>query len=177
MGASFRNIGEIEELTGCDYLTISPALLEQLEASPKALTPRLSIDKATAMSLEKLSFDEKSFRWALNEDAMVIFTHLVCKPLHYLFTLSLLVSHLTSCIWTIANRTRLFRQPKNYLKESATLELTVSNWRKSSRNCYYKSFSFYSILLVGSNRIKRRPSTLQVAPIHVDAPIHPETKA
>ena len=71
MGASFRNIEEIEELTGCDYLTISPALLGDLEANPKAFTPRLTKEKAVVMNLEKLTFDEKSFRWALNEDAMV----------------------------------------------------------------------------------------------------------
>ncbi len=71
MGASFRNTGEIEELTGCDYLTISPALLGELEASSKVLTPRLTKEKASVMNLEKLTFDEKSFRWALNEDAMV----------------------------------------------------------------------------------------------------------
>ncbi|KAJ3323019.1 Transaldolase [Boothiomyces sp. JEL0866] len=70
MGASFRNTGEIEELTGCDYLTISPALLSELEASTKDLTPRLSVDKAKALDIEKVTFDEKSFRWSLNQDAM-----------------------------------------------------------------------------------------------------------
>ena len=81
MGASFRNIGEIEELTGCDYLTISPGLLAELEASSKAFTPRLTKQSASAMSLEKLTYDEKSFRWALNEDAMVI--HSNSYLLHY----------------------------------------------------------------------------------------------
>lgn len=71
MGASFRNIGEIEELTGCDFLTISPALLSELEAGTKKFTPRLTVDSAKSLSLEKLSYDEKSFRWALNQDAMV----------------------------------------------------------------------------------------------------------
>ena len=47
MGASFRNVGEIEELTGCDYLTISPQLLNELQLAKKELTPRLSKEKAT----------------------------------------------------------------------------------------------------------------------------------
>jgi transaldolase len=72
MGASFRNIGEIEELTGCDYLTISPALLNELENATKELQPRLAVSTAQAMEIQKVTFDEKSFRWALNEDAMVI---------------------------------------------------------------------------------------------------------
>jgi transaldolase len=70
MGASFRNIGEIEELTGCDYLTISPSLLAELEASTKVYTPRLTVEIAKEMDIEKVIFDEKSFRWALNQDAM-----------------------------------------------------------------------------------------------------------
>ncbi|KAI8813939.1 hypothetical protein BJ742DRAFT_787940 [Cladochytrium replicatum] len=70
MGASFRNVGEIEELTGCDFLTISPALLEELKNSPTELEPRLSKEKALSLNLEKVSYDEKKFRWDLNEDAM-----------------------------------------------------------------------------------------------------------
>ncbi|KAJ3353514.1 Transaldolase [Kappamyces sp. JEL0680] len=70
MGASFRNVGEIEELTGCDFLTISPGLLGELAASSKPFTARLSKENAQSLSLEKASFDEKSFRWAMNEDAM-----------------------------------------------------------------------------------------------------------
>jgi len=70
MGASFRNIGEIEELTGVDFLTISPKLLAELEAGEKPFTPRLTVAAAQAENLEKLSYDEKSFRWALNQDAM-----------------------------------------------------------------------------------------------------------
>nr|KAJ3413711.1 sedoheptulose-7-phosphate:D-glyceraldehyde-3- phosphate transaldolase [Polyrhizophydium stewartii] len=70
MGASFRNTGEIEELTGCDFLTISPGLLEELENSTKALAPRLSVASAAVLDIPKVSFDEKTFRWALNEDAM-----------------------------------------------------------------------------------------------------------
>ncbi|KAJ8324798.1 Transaldolase [Batrachochytrium dendrobatidis] len=70
MGASFRNVGEIEELTGCDYLTISPGLLSELESMQKTLTPRLTKDKAVTMDIPAVSFDEKTFRWAMNEDAM-----------------------------------------------------------------------------------------------------------
>ncbi|KAJ3256706.1 Transaldolase [Boothiomyces macroporosus] len=70
MGASFRNTGEIEELTGCDYLTISPALLSEMEASTKEWTPRLTVEKAKALDIAKVTFDEKTFRWALNQDAM-----------------------------------------------------------------------------------------------------------
>ncbi|KAJ2994238.1 Transaldolase [Globomyces sp. JEL0801] len=70
MGASFRNIGEIEELTGCDYLTISPGLLAELESGSKTFTPRLDVGKAKALDITKVTFDEKSFRWALNQDAM-----------------------------------------------------------------------------------------------------------
>jgi len=70
MGASFRNISEIEELTGCDYLTISPALLEELASSQNELTPRLSKEQAAIFDMPKMSLDEKAFRWLLNEDAM-----------------------------------------------------------------------------------------------------------
>ncbi|KAJ3088955.1 Transaldolase [Quaeritorhiza haematococci] len=70
MGASFRNVGEIEELTGCDYLTISPGLLDELKKSSKAFTPRLSAQTAQAMNIPKVTYDEKRFRWDLNEDAM-----------------------------------------------------------------------------------------------------------
>lgn len=68
MGASFRNAGEIEALAGCDRLTISPALLEELEKDTGALARVLSPEKVTAEPL--VSLDEKAFRWALNEDAM-----------------------------------------------------------------------------------------------------------
>lgn len=71
MGASFRNIGEIEELTGCDYLTISPSLLKELEGSSKIFTPRLTLDKAKATEGGKITMNEKIFRYQMNEDAMV----------------------------------------------------------------------------------------------------------
>lgn len=70
MGASFRNIDEIKALVGCDYLTISPSLLKELESDSDQLTAVLSTDIAKTATLEKLSLDEQAFRWLLNEDAM-----------------------------------------------------------------------------------------------------------
>lgn len=70
MGASFRNTGEILCLAGCDLLTISPKLLAELQASTDTVERVLSPEAAAAADLEKVSFDEKSFRLALNEDAM-----------------------------------------------------------------------------------------------------------
>jgi transaldolase len=70
MGASFRNKGEILELAGCDLLTIAPALLAELKASPEVLARKLDPAKAAAADLQKVSFDEPAFRFALNEDAM-----------------------------------------------------------------------------------------------------------
>jgi transaldolase len=70
MGASFRNKGEILELAGCDLLTIAPALLAELKASTEPVVRKLDPAKAAASDLRKVSFDEKSFRFALNEDAM-----------------------------------------------------------------------------------------------------------
>ncbi|KAJ2000372.1 sedoheptulose-7-phosphate:D-glyceraldehyde-3- phosphate transaldolase [Coemansia thaxteri] len=71
MGASFRNTGEIKELAGCDYLTISPQLLAELQSEAAELPRRLSPEAAhAATALTKVSFDEADFRWALNEDQM-----------------------------------------------------------------------------------------------------------
>jgi len=70
MGASFRNIGEIIELAGCDLLTISPDLLGELQEHDGTLVRKLSVEAARAQSLERLHLDEKTFRWMLNEDAM-----------------------------------------------------------------------------------------------------------
>jgi transaldolase len=95
MGASFRNLGQILALSGCDLLTISPELLQQLteyeqpaqvqaqlsdaqslpnsallSAKLPATFPALSVEAAKAMDLQPVYFDEASFRWALNEDAM-----------------------------------------------------------------------------------------------------------
>ncbi|MFP5076978.1 transaldolase [Rhizobium sp. YIM 134829] len=68
MGASFRNIGEIEALAGCDRLTISPALLEELDKDQGTLERKLSPDNVKPV--DKIAIDEKTFRWMLNEDAM-----------------------------------------------------------------------------------------------------------
>jgi len=71
MGASFRNLGEIEALAGCDRLTIAPALLDQLAKDESTLARAL--DAAKAASADKparIATDEASFRWALNQDAM-----------------------------------------------------------------------------------------------------------
>ena len=68
MGASFRNLGQIEQLAGCDRLTISPELLQQLAAEQGELPRRL--DAAGARSEPRESLDESAFRWRMNEDAM-----------------------------------------------------------------------------------------------------------
>ncbi|OLP46554.1 transaldolase [Rhizobium oryziradicis] len=68
MGASFRNAGEIEALAGCDRLTISPALLDELDAAKGDLPRILSPSKTTPDP--RVTLDEKAFRWAMNEDAM-----------------------------------------------------------------------------------------------------------
>ncbi len=70
MGASFRNKGEITELAGCDLLTISPALLGELAASTDPLEKKLDAAAALALDLQQVHFDEKTFRYELNEDAM-----------------------------------------------------------------------------------------------------------
>ncbi|OYT87130.1 MAG: transaldolase [Burkholderiales bacterium PBB6] len=70
MGASFRNIGQINALTGCDLLTISPDLLAQLQAADAPVTPALSAEAAQQLDLAPVSFDEAGFRFALNEDPM-----------------------------------------------------------------------------------------------------------
>ena len=70
MGASFRNIGQITALAGCDLLTISPELLAQLAATDAPLTAALDAQAAKGMDLPAVAYDEASFRLALNEDAM-----------------------------------------------------------------------------------------------------------
>lgn len=69
MGASFRNVGEIEALAGCDYLTIGPNFLQELKDDSSTLVQRLSASAAGAGE-KKLSLDEAAFRWLQNEDAM-----------------------------------------------------------------------------------------------------------
>jgi transaldolase len=70
MGASFRNTGQILELAGCDCLTISPELMEELAKSDQPVERKLIPEKAKAATIEKLQLDEKKFRWMLNDNAM-----------------------------------------------------------------------------------------------------------
>src|SRR6266700_2574911 len=70
MGASFRNIGQIRELAGCDCLTISPELMKELSESTEPIERKLDPEKAKSAKVEKLELDEKKFRWMLNDNAM-----------------------------------------------------------------------------------------------------------
>ncbi len=70
MGASFRNVGQIRELSGCDALTISPELMKELAESQDPLERKLDPEKAKSAKIDKLEMDEKKFRWLLNENAM-----------------------------------------------------------------------------------------------------------
>ena len=70
MGASFRNVGQITALAGCDLLTISPDLLAILAATDTPLTKALDAKAAQKLNLPAVNFDEAQFRFALNEDAM-----------------------------------------------------------------------------------------------------------
>jgi transaldolase len=70
MGASFRNVGQITALAGCDLLTIAPDLLAQLAQSDAPVARALDAEAARALDLPAVQYDEASFRYALNEDAM-----------------------------------------------------------------------------------------------------------
>jgi len=70
MGASFRNVGQITALAGCDLLTISPELLAQLTASDAPITLALDAQAAQAMDIPAVTYNEAGFRYAMNEDAM-----------------------------------------------------------------------------------------------------------
>jgi len=70
MGASFRNLGQITELAGCDLLTISPKLLEQLQNSEESISQKLDAGHSASQEIESFDCDEKTFRWMMNEDAM-----------------------------------------------------------------------------------------------------------
>ncbi|KAL1895017.1 Transaldolase [Sporothrix stenoceras] len=74
MGASFRNTGEITELAGCDYLTISPSLLEELLNSNEAVPQKLNASGAAALDIPKKTYisDEPTFRFDFNEDQMAV---------------------------------------------------------------------------------------------------------
>ena len=70
MGASFRNVGQIQQLAGCDLLTISPDLLEELQQNEAGLSTQLSVEQAEEMTFEKISLNEASFRYMHHDDAM-----------------------------------------------------------------------------------------------------------
>ncbi|NGX44353.1 MAG: hypothetical protein K1060chlam3_00519, partial [Candidatus Anoxychlamydiales bacterium] len=70
MGASFRNSNEILELAGCDLLTISPDLLEELQTDDKEIQKKLDLKLSKDMKMDKIIFNEKTFRYMLNQDAM-----------------------------------------------------------------------------------------------------------
>jgi transaldolase len=72
MGASFRKVEQIIDLAGCDLLTISPDLLETLQKMDGELMPKLTPESARASAEDKLSLDEKAFRWLHNEDPMAV---------------------------------------------------------------------------------------------------------
>lgn len=74
MGASFRNVGEITELAGCDYLTISPNLLEELYNSKDSVPQKLHADKASSLDIEKKTYinNEGEFRFDFNEEQMAV---------------------------------------------------------------------------------------------------------
>ena len=69
MGASFRNVGEIEALAGCDYLTIGPNYLEELRNDDGVLKQQLSPNN-TGVDIARIELNERAFRWMMNEDAM-----------------------------------------------------------------------------------------------------------
>lgn len=123
MGASFRNTGEIEELTGCDFLTISPALLGELASSNKELTPRLTVEKAIKDGGEKVSFidDEKKFRWEMNEDAMA--TEKLSEGIRNFYKVKMWKGRCVFC-WSILSSRRL---------------RFVNRTRKNSEACSRKS--------------------------------------
>jgi transaldolase len=72
MGASFRRVEQIVRLAGCDLLTISPDLLEQMQKTEGEVIRRLNPESASASQEAKLHLDEKAFRWMHNEDAMAV---------------------------------------------------------------------------------------------------------
>jgi transaldolase len=70
MGASFRNVGQILELAGCDLLTISPELMKELSSSYSPVERKLDPERTKGADVKKLELDEKKFRYLLNENAM-----------------------------------------------------------------------------------------------------------
>lgn len=72
MGASFRNTGEVLALAGCDLLTISPSLLEELDNMKDPVPVMLNAEAAKSLEVPRLSLDEAGFRWLHNEDEMAV---------------------------------------------------------------------------------------------------------
>lgn len=72
MGASFRKVEQITGLAGCDLLTISPDLLDSLQKTDGEITPRLTVAAARASAEEKITLDEKGYRFLHNQDAMAV---------------------------------------------------------------------------------------------------------
>jgi len=72
MGASFRKVEQIIELAGCDLLTISPDLLDALQKAPGEITPKLTVENAKASAEERITLDEKAYRWMHNQDPMAV---------------------------------------------------------------------------------------------------------
>jgi transaldolase len=72
MGASFRKVEQITGLAGCDLLTISPDLLDALQKADGEITPRLTPAAALASAEEKITLDEKTYRFLHNQDAMAV---------------------------------------------------------------------------------------------------------
>ena len=70
MGASFRNVSQIRELAGCDLLTISPELMQELSDATEPIERKLSPEMAKESNIQRLELDEKTFRYLLNENAM-----------------------------------------------------------------------------------------------------------
>jgi len=70
MGASFRNTSQIIELAGCDLLTISPELMNELSESTEPVERKLSPEMAKSAPIERLELDEKKFRYLVNDNAM-----------------------------------------------------------------------------------------------------------
>jgi transaldolase len=70
MGASFRSVGEVLALCGCDRLTISPALLLEMDKLTDEVPVKMSVEEALKQDIPKVVVDEKKFRWEMNQDAM-----------------------------------------------------------------------------------------------------------
>lgn len=72
MGASFRNKGQITELAGCDYLTIAPKFLDELNSCNDDVPQKLSVDNVKSKAIDKVEMNENIFRWEHNQEAMAV---------------------------------------------------------------------------------------------------------